>query len=107
MSNQLWTAHLQPSSPRFEAWAKILGGDTVPLVSPRTYRANFGDQEINVSIYKLDIGALTVEQRKRLVNFIAETFGAAPAVIDQELETIGFPIREVDVIVGFSLRAFI
>lgn len=107
MSNQLWTAHLNPDSPRFEIWRQILAGDSVPLASPRTWRANFGDAETNVSIFKLDVAALTVEQRARLVNWIAESFGESPTRANQEIDAVGFPIREVDVIVGFSLRAFI
>ena len=105
MSNKLWTARLNPDSPRFESWWQILQSDFVPLLSARTDRANFGDQETNVSIFHVDVTDLTVDQRDRLVNWIAEKFGAAPALIDAELDTVGFPIREVDVLVLYS-RAF-
>jgi hypothetical protein len=107
MSNSLWTARLNPESPRFETWWLILGSDVVPLLSPRTYRANFGEAEVNVTIYKLDVANFTVDQRDRLVQWISEKFGAAPAEINRELEAVGFPIREVDVVVAYSLRAFI
>jgi hypothetical protein len=50
-----------------------------------------------VYIYNLDLNSLTAEQRERLVQFVALKFGVAPALVNEDLESLGFPIRAVDV----------
>jgi hypothetical protein len=105
-SKPLWAAHLNPNSPRYETWARILAGDEVPLVKPVASRANLGDEK-NVEVYVLDIQRLTADQRDRLVQWVAEKFGVPPAAVNEQLESVGFPIREADVIVAFSMRAFL
>ncbi len=105
MSNPLFTAVLNSQSPRYSDWRHVLGHDSVPIKSPQVAKANLGD-ELDVEVYQLDIEALSPEQRDRLVNFVALKFGVAPVKVEEQLESIGFPIRAVDVTVGYSMRAF-
>lgn len=101
-----YTVILNPSSPRFEAWAGIFDGGEIPLKSCWPASANLGPEK-SVQVYALDIPRLTPGQRERLVQWTAEKFGVAPKLVNEELEAVGFPIRECDVIVAFRLRAFI
>jgi hypothetical protein len=106
LSNPLWTACLLSSSPRYEQWRQILGCDSVPLESPQRYLANLGPER-DVVIYKLSVAELKPDQRERLVSWLVGRFGGDPADIERELSERGFPIRESDVIVAFSLRPFL
>jgi hypothetical protein len=103
----LWTAHLNPHSPRYKDWQRILGSDDVPLLDPKTYRANFGKEESEVEIHKLDWQGMSVDQKDRLVAWVAQQFNVHRAEARAELNQRGFPIRAADVIVAFSLRAII
>lgn len=105
--NNLWTAILNSQSPRHADWQAIFGSDLVPLVSPSRYSANFGNEEFNVEIYKLDIAALDAGQRERLVNYVAAKFSVMPAEVERQLDNQGFPIREADVNVAFSYRGLL
>lgn len=105
-SNPLWTATLFSNSPRYEDWQRILGSDSVPLESPQVCRASLGDER-DVLIYKLAIAELKPGQRERLVEWICSKFHTDHADVERELEEKGFPIREADVIVAYSMRAFI
>lgn len=68
----LWSATLDPDSPRYAQWKEILGSEIVPLKSPSLFKTKLGDEEDGV--YALDLKQF---------------------------------IRESDVIVAFSLRAFL
>jgi hypothetical protein len=102
----LYHVILNSSSPRFDAWQKIFDGEEIPLQSCWSGPTDLGPEK-GVRVYVLDIPRLTAGQRDRLVQWTAEKFGVAPVLIEEQLDSIGFPIRECDVIVAFSLRAFI
>lgn len=113
----LWHAILNPSSPRHDDWLRILGTHEVPLKSARTHHADLGEER-NVELYKLDIAGLSTDQRERLVHWIRSKFPTATALddvegsraftqqINDQLDTVGFPIRFEDVIVSFDYRGF-
>lgn len=103
---ELYKAILNPQSPRYDDWVRILGQDAVPLKSPRSYVADLGE-EADVEVYALDVEALSVGQCARLVDWIAEKFGVAPQLAVQAINGLGFPVRAADVIVSFDLRAFV
>jgi hypothetical protein len=108
MPAQLWWAHLYPQSPRYATWRAILGSDNVPLKSPRSAKASLGFPVCEtVECYEIDLAAMTAEQKDRLFDWCAGQFGEDRAAIRADLEREGFPIREADVIVAFSLRAFV
>lgn len=102
---ELIRVYLNDSSPRFEAWARIFDGEKIPLKSPMPSRAQLGPEK-DVEVYSLDIPKLSVGQRERLVQWAAEHFGVAPVLIEEQLDSIGFPIREVDLIVAMDYRLF-
>ncbi len=104
-----WTSILDRRSPRYDNWRAILQSDEVPLLLPYLATALLGDEKDNV--YPLNLALLTPEQKGRLIDFCIQRFGKEPtegqrAEIETELEEVGFPIREADVIVGFEARFF-
>lgn len=106
MSNELWSAILNPSGPNYETWRKVLDSDQVPLQSPRSVKATLGEEK-DVEVYKLDLAAMATHQRERLLGFTARMCGVDLDLIEREVAANGFPIRAVDVIVSISARAFL
>src|SRR5712691_1642524 len=103
---ELWSATLNPMGPNYEAWFRILGDGKVPLDSPRSGRTQLGNEH-DVEVYLLNLRALTLGQRARLVGEIALKFGTPIYEVEKEIAERGFPIRAVDVIVSFDVRAFV
>jgi len=103
---ELFKAILNPQSPRYDDWLRVLGQDSVPLKSPQTHLANLGD-EADVEVYSLDIEKLSEGQSDRLATWIAEKFGVAPKIARDAIASLGFPVRAVDVHVSYDLRAFV
>ncbi len=102
MKTRMWSATLDPTSPRYADWRKILGDfDNVPLVD-----ANRRQAEPIGEHYLVDVDALTPDQKARLIAWVAEKFEATPAAVEAEIIQRGFPIRAGDVIVSFSMRGF-
>jgi hypothetical protein len=104
--NRLWWAHLCEGSPRYQEWKKILGSNDVPLKSAASGHTQLGPEE-KVEVYEVAISKLDAGQRQRLVDFIQERFRETREAVEQNLDEEGFPIRAEDVLVAFSLRAFI
>lgn len=103
---KLWDAHLFPQSPRYAEWERILGTNEVPLRSSMPFRATLGED--SDSVYLLDTEKLSPEQRSRLIQHVAKKFGAEQAEVAAQLDQDRhFPIREADVVVAFSMRAFL
>jgi hypothetical protein len=105
MTRKLWTATLVPSSPRYQDWRGILGSDEVPLLNGKPFSTQLGDD--TETVYKLDLERFTREQAERLAAWIVEHFGCTLRTARGELASRGFPIREADVSVSFSMRAFL
>lgn len=106
MANKLWWASLSQQSPRYAEWHRILGSDEVPLLSPFPAEAVLGEEMTNV--YALDWQNLDGEASQRLLEFLANKFGVETKVIEADLDRDGhFPIREQDVTVCYSMRAFL
>jgi hypothetical protein len=104
--NPPWSATLNPCGPNYEHWHHVLCSDSVPLTSSASVRANLGDKERDVEVYMLNLRALTLKQRARLVSFVAQRFNARIDQVEEEVDRAGFPIRAEDVIVHFDMRAF-
>lgn len=100
----LWTATLNPRGPNYDEWIKILGTSNVPLVSPRWSLADLSEEK-NVQVYLVNLRALTLTQRARLVGTLAQKFGSPIYDIEAEINRVGFPIRADDVLVSYSTRA--
>lgn len=106
MSNELWSATLNPDGPNYQTWRELLGSEHVALKSCRPIKATLG-MEKDVEVYLLDLRALTLGQRARLLNSIAQKFRAPIFEVEAEIARSGFPIRAADVIVAISVRAVI
>jgi hypothetical protein len=100
-----WTATLRASSPRYDEWAKILGGPEVPITNPKPMAVHFGPDLTEA--YMLDLDRLEFKQRERLKQFVADRLGVRLREVDQLLDHDGFPIRAEDVLVSYQLRAFL
>lgn len=103
---RLWCAYLRGGSPRYEEWRAILGGDEVELADPYERRATL--EKPDVPVYLLSVKRLSEEQRRRLARFVAEKCGVREEEVRGQFEANGhFPIREEDVTLVFSMRAFV
>lgn len=98
---------LVSSSPRYEEWHKIFEDDEVPIEPRRPYPATFGNEPGSIMVYDLAIPELRPVSRERLVDFCVKKFGDSRTEVYREIDSKGFPIREEDVTIPRSLRAFI
>lgn len=76
---------------RRREWMKVLGTETVPILSPVPQRADLPNYP-NYLVYMVDVAALSTEQRERLVTFLAKKFGVPEAELQRDIETRGVPI---------------
>jgi hypothetical protein len=104
--DKLWEATLDPKSPRYVIWKHILESETVPIKNPAPFDAKLGESEQD-EVYALDVPKLTQPQYLRLRAFVIKKFHCAEQDAENELLQRGFPIRSSDVIVAFSMRAFL
>lgn len=104
MTAELWNAILNPDGPNYERWREVLGSERVPLKSCHPVKTTLGEEK-DVDVYMLDLAAMTLGQRSRLVSRIATTFETTCACVEHELAERGFPIRVADVIVAINMRA--
>lgn len=107
----MWSAILNPRGPNYASWKHVLDSERVPLKSPHSVSADLGDgvrvvPENSVEVYLLNLQAMTLGQRARLVGFVAKKFDCPVSEVEAEIAAKGFPIRAVDVIVSFDMRAF-
>jgi hypothetical protein len=92
-----FTATIRKGSPREQEWLKVLGGNVAILRSPiPTWRTLPSG---NALCFELDLQALTGDQRKRLVQHLAEKFSVPAEEVEADLGTIGVPILDEDVTV--------
>ncbi len=106
MSAEMWSAILNPRGPNYNTWHDTLGSDKVPLKSSASVKVALGPEK-DVEVYMLDLTAMPLGSRARLVGRMAATFGVPVYEVEGELKRSGFPIRAADVIVSFNLRAFV
>lgn len=107
MTRQLFiSAILNPSSPNYQSWHAIFGESLVPLKSPTSVRAELGAEK-DVEVYLLNLAAMTLRVRARLLHALAQKFGVPVYEVEADIAKNGMPIRAADVIVSVSLRAFI
>lgn len=71
---ELYSSSLNPSGPNYEAWQRIFGENQVPLKSAHSQKATLGEHK-DVEVYLLNLDAMTLGQRARLLGFIAQKFG--------------------------------
>jgi hypothetical protein len=106
MNNQLWKATLNPSSPRYREWRKIFDTDDIQLISPLTFTAKLGTQ--TDYIHLLDWHNIIGEESDRMLQYFSQKFSVPIDQIEKEFDETGHvPIRASDVIISYSVRAFI
>ena len=93
-----FTATITGDSEWAEMWRRVHGCDTVYL---KSFIPGFADLpgKPDTLIYELDVALLTDEQRQRLVQHIADTFGLDMAEVDRDLDIIGCPVLAEDLTV--------
>jgi hypothetical protein len=106
MTTELWHATLNPRGPNYERLKGIFGESRVPLKSPRTVKAQLGEEK-DVPVYLLDFSAMPLGQRARLFGMVTGKCGVPLYEVEKTAREQGFPIREADVIVSFGMRAFV
>jgi hypothetical protein len=98
-----WQTVAHATAPESQAeWKRIFGRPEVPIVSilPRLYDLP-GFDEPQVA-YDLDLAALTLEQRQKLVSFIAEQFDLETDEVEASLDTHGCPVHACGVFISTS-----
>jgi hypothetical protein len=85
--NPPWSATLNPCGPNYEHWHHVLCSDSVPLTSSASVRANLGEKERDVEVYMLNLRALTLKQRARLVSSVAQRFNARIDQVEEEVDS--------------------
>ena len=106
MTAELWSAILNPRGPNYETWRKVLGSDKVPLKCSVPTKMELGEEK-DVEVYLLNLAAMTLKQRARLLGFVSRTFDVPIYELEKEIAEKGFPIRAADVIVSISARAIL
>jgi hypothetical protein len=106
MTVELWQAILKPGGPHYAEWFEIFGESRVPLESCKPQMATLGDEK-NIEVYKLNLSAMTLEQRARLLGSISKRFQVPIYELEAEIAKVGFPIRAADLIVSYDMRAFV
>lgn len=107
MSLRPTRGHLRPESPRAADWQRVFGGLTVPLLAPFAIHVQVPD--VVRECYRVDVAALTPEQRRRAVEHIVQRFGVPAAEVEADLDNdeLGLPILAEDVSVTFDQRALL
>lgn len=94
----LITGYLRENSPRFEDFARVFGGNVIPLQSIETRLANLpGIGE--ALVFMLDLGQLTIDQHERLCDFLTERFGTPRGQVPDILAEEGMPVLASDIVV--------
>src|SRR5260370_31177823 len=103
---ELYSAILNPHGPNYASWHAIFGDSQVLLKSAAPIKAELGAEK-DVEVYLLNLAAMTLRVRPRLLGTLAQKFGCPVYEVEQELNKNGLPIRAEDVIVSVDMRAFV
>ena len=96
------TVRISESSPRHAEWVKVFGTDKVEVQSPATQLVRVLGQVKRA--YMLSLEALTPDQRRRLVEHIAEKFSIPASEVERDIDRQGVPILEEDTVCAFDAR---
>ncbi len=103
---ELMMAVISEESPRYGDWMKVFGTNRVPVVSPLSHTNN-APGIVAREFYKLNVRALSPEQRARMVAHLAEKFGAPISEVERDIDgEHGVPILADDVMMILDARAF-
>jgi hypothetical protein len=98
------TAIIAKDSPRAVRWREVFGSEAVPLISPVAVRGQVLGMA-SARFHKLDVRALSGDQRRRLAAYLCGRFRLSEAEVRTSLESEhGMPILADDVMVMVSPR---
>src|SRR5258708_17291838 len=103
---EMWSAILNPHGPNYQTWRDIFWANSVPLKSAASFKAELGAEK-DVEVYWLNLQAMTLRQRARLLGGLAQKFDKPVYEVEADIARNGFPIRAADVIVSISMRAIV
>jgi hypothetical protein len=96
------TAIIANDSPRAARWREVFGSETIPLVSPLAVRGQVLGME-SARFYKLDVRALSDDQRRRLEAYLCGRFRLSEAEVRTSLDgEHGLPVLADDAMVVMS-----
>ena len=106
--NPLWTATLNRGGPGYAELSQIFAdGEHIPLRSPVAQQGRGPVGEL-LDFYFIDSDQVPLEKLQRAAEIIGVRWGIPPAeVLHDLLGEHGCPVREENIIVAFSLRAFL
>lgn len=100
-----WRTTATISNPeRLAFWREVFGGNTVPIKSILPRWTSLPGYPV-VLIYLLDLKAITLEQRLKLIAGIASKFDLPIEQVAAEMDEHGCPILADDVTVSTTDRA--
>jgi len=100
-----WDTTAKVTNPERKVfWEEIFGIDEVPITSIIPHSANLPGFDTPQAVYLLDLKAITLEQREKLINAIARKFKIPENEVAQELDKQGVPILASDLLVSTSDR---
>jgi len=76
---------------RKEMFVSIFGRDTVSVISPMPMRVELEGRGVEF-VYMLDLREISPEEKARLIDALAETFGSPRQEVENDLNTRGLPI---------------
>lgn len=86
------------ASPRAGNWLRVLGTDSVPLVTATSFRACDESGDVR-EFYLVDFSALTKRQQERLVDHVCKTSDVGPELVRELIvEQHGFPVPAEDLV---------
>jgi hypothetical protein len=95
-----WKTTAKINNPeRLAFWQEVFGGDTVPIYSFVPSVADLPGIP-GAAVYMLDLGAITADQRQRLIAGIARKFDLSIEEVTAGLYAHGVPILADDVSVS-------
>jgi hypothetical protein len=103
---ELYSAILNPHGPNYASWHAIFGDSLVPVKSAASVKVDLGAEK-DVEVYLLNLAAMTLRVRARLLGAVAQELGCPVYEVEAEFSRNGLPIRAEDMIVSVSVKAFV
>jgi hypothetical protein len=99
MNHNQVTATIHETSPRAADWRGVFGRlDNIPLQGPLPQAMRVPEKG-EVLAYLLDLASITLDERQRLVAYIAGRFNLSPVEVERDLDQTGCPILSDDLLV--------
>ncbi len=84
---------------RGEEYEKVIGTRTINVRSPFPEARRLEGKAESELVYMVDLDLLTDEQRKKLIEHVANKFGADVRAVEAAINALGLPIRASETVV--------